>query len=45
VKDKELEKEKEKRLKEEKLQQDLQDELTKLKVTLSLIPGGCTGYV
>jgi hypothetical protein len=34
-----------KRLKEEKLQQDLRDKLTKLKVTLSLIPRGCTSYV
>ena len=41
----ELVKEKEKRLKEEKLQQDLRDKLGRLKVTLSLIPGGCTGYV
>jgi len=45
VKDKETGRERAKRLKEEKLQQDLRDELTKLKVTLSLIPGGCTGYV
>jgi hypothetical protein len=41
----ELVKKKEKCLKEEKLQQDLRDELGRLKVTLSLIPGGCTGYV
>jgi hypothetical protein len=45
VKDKESDKEKAKRLKEERLQQELRDELAKLKVTLSLIPGGCTGYV
>jgi hypothetical protein len=45
VKDKESEKEKAKRLKEEKLQQQLHDKLAKLKVTLSLIPRGCTGYV
>ena len=45
VKDKETGRERAKRLKEEKLQQDLRDELTKLKVTLSLIPGSCTGYV
>jgi len=38
-------KEQAKRLKEEKLQQELRDELIKLKVTLSLILGGCTGYV
>ena len=45
MKDKESEKEKVKRLKEEKLQQQLRNELAKLKVTLSLILGGCTGYV
>jgi hypothetical protein len=38
-------KEKEKRLREEKLQQELRDAFAKLNVTLSLIPGGCTGYV
>jgi hypothetical protein len=27
------------------LQQELQDELTKLNVTTSIILGGCTGYV
>src|SRR5271163_1772632 len=32
------------RLAEEKLQQDLRDELAKLNVTTSLIPGGCTPY-
>lgn len=45
VKDKELLKEKEKRLQEEQLQQKLRDTFTKLNVTLSIIPGGCTGYV
>jgi len=44
-KEKESLKEKERRLKEEKLQQELRDTFAKLKVTLSLIPGGCTGYV
>ena len=38
-------KEKEKRLREEKLQEELRNAFTKLNVTLSLIPGGCTGYV
>ena len=33
------------RLAEEKLQQELRDAFVKLNVTLSLIPGGCTGYV
>ena len=33
------------RLAEEKLQQELRDTFASLKVTLSLIPGGCTGYV
>jgi hypothetical protein len=33
------------RLIEEKLQQELRDTFTNLKVTLSLIPGGCTAYV
>ena len=33
------------RLAEEKLQQDLRDELAKLNVTTSLIPGGCTPYI
>jgi hypothetical protein len=33
------------RLAEEKLQQELRDTFAKLNVTLSLIPGGCTGYV
>jgi hypothetical protein len=45
AKEKESQKEKETRLKEDKLQQQLRDELAKLKVTLSLIPGGCTGYI
>ena len=44
-KEKESLKEKEKRLLEEKLQQELRDTFTKLNVTLSLIPSGCTGYV
>jgi hypothetical protein len=30
---------------EEKSQQQLRDAFTKLHVTLSIIPGGCTGYV
>ena len=34
-----------KRITEEKLQQELRDAFAKLKATLSLIPGGCTGYV
>jgi hypothetical protein len=38
-------KQKEKRLKEEALQQQLQDELKKLNVTVSIILGGCTRYV
>jgi len=38
-------KQKEKRLREEALQQQLWDELKKLNVTISIIPGGCTGYV
>jgi hypothetical protein len=33
------------RLAEEKLQQELRDTFANLKVTLSLIPSGCTGYV
>jgi len=44
-KDKESQKQKERRLLEEKLQQQLRDAFTKLHVTLSIIPGGCTGYV
>src|SRR6266516_386562 len=35
----------EKRLAEETLQQQLREELAKLNVTTSIIPGGCTGYV
>jgi Tc5 transposase DNA-binding domain len=35
----------EKRLAEEALQQGLREELAKLNVTTSIIPGGCTGYV
>ena len=42
---KESEKAKAKRLAEEKLQQELRELLTKLNVTVSIIPGGCTGYV
>ena len=42
---KESEKERLKREKTERLQQELRDEFTKLNTTLSLIPGGCTGYV
>ena len=34
-----------KREKEERLQQELRDAFKKLNVTLSIIPGGCTGYV
>jgi hypothetical protein len=45
AKDKESLKEKERRLQEERLQQKLRDTFTKLNVTLSIIPGGCTGYV
>jgi hypothetical protein len=45
VKDKESEKQREKRLAEEKLQQQLRDEFTKLNVTTSIIPAGCTGYI
>jgi hypothetical protein len=45
VKENESTKQREKRLKEEALQQQLQDELKKLNVTVSIIPGGCTGYV
>jgi hypothetical protein len=45
AKDKESEKQREKRLAEEKLQQQLQDEFAKLNVTTSIIPGGCTSYV
>jgi hypothetical protein len=32
-------------LEAEKLNQQIRDEFKKLNVTLSLIPGGCTGYV
>src|SRR5271155_854134 len=35
----------EKRLAEETLRQQLREELAKLNVTTSIIPGGCTGYV
>jgi len=45
AKEKESEKAIEKRLAKEKLQQELQDKLVKLKVTTSIIPGGCTSYV
>lgn len=45
AKAKESEKAREKRLVEEKLQQELRDQFAKLKVTTSIIPGGCTGYV
>lgn len=45
AKAKESPKEMAKRLAEEKLQQELREAFAKLKVTLSLIPGGCTGYV
>jgi len=34
-----------KREKEEKLQQELRDLLKKLNVLVSIIPGGCTGYL
>ncbi|KAL5313391.1 hypothetical protein ACEPPN_019124 [Leptodophora sp. 'Broadleaf-Isolate-01'] len=34
-----------KRLEAERLNQQIRDEFSKLNVTLSLIPGGCTGYV
>ncbi|KAL5325554.1 hypothetical protein ACEPPN_006681 [Leptodophora sp. 'Broadleaf-Isolate-01'] len=34
-----------KRLEAERLNQQIRDEFLKLNVTLSLIPGGCTGYV
>lgn len=44
-KDKESQKQKERRLLEEKLQQQLRDVFAKLHITLSLIPGGYTGYV
>jgi hypothetical protein len=33
------------RLAEDKLQQELRDTFANLKVTLSLMPSGCTGYV
>jgi hypothetical protein len=42
---KESEKAKEKRYVEEQVQQQVRDELAKLNVTTSIIPGGCTGYV
>ena len=42
---KESQKAMEKRLAEETLQQRLREELAKLNVTTSIIPGGCTGYV
>jgi hypothetical protein len=45
VQQKESQKAKEKRLEEERLQQQLREEFTKLNTTLSIIPGGCTGYV
>jgi len=45
TKGKESVKEQAKRLKEEKLQQELREEFAKLKVAFSLIPGGCTSYV
>ena len=45
VKAKELEKAKEKRLVEERLQQELRDQFTKLNVTTSIILEGCTSYV
>jgi hypothetical protein len=45
VKENESTKQKEKRLKEEALQQQLQDKLKKLNITVSIIPRGCTGYV
>ena len=43
--DKESPREKERRLLEEKLQQELRDAFKNLNVTLSLILRGCTGYV
>jgi gluconate kinase len=30
---------------QEKLQKELKDEMAKLNITISIIPGGCTGYV
>jgi hypothetical protein len=42
---KESDKAKGRRLKEEALQQELRNELSKLYVITSIIPGGCTGYV
>jgi hypothetical protein len=45
AKAKESLKEIERRLQEEKLQQKLRDTFAKLHVTVSIIPGGCTGYV
>jgi hypothetical protein len=45
VRENESIKQREKRLQEEALQQKLRNELKKLNVTVSIIPGGCTGYV
>jgi hypothetical protein len=42
---KESEKAIKQRLEEEKLQQELRDQFAKLNTTISIIPGGCTGYV
>jgi uncharacterized membrane protein len=42
---KESEKARIKREAEEKLQQELRDLLEKLNVLVSIIPGGCTGYL
>jgi hypothetical protein len=38
-------KQKKKRLAEKKLQQESRNQFTKLNVTTSINPGGCTGYV
>lgn len=45
IPEKESEKAREKRLREEELQKELRQEFIKLRCTLSLIPGGCTGYL